>query len=499
MKTISLRILLISILLSLFLLHGSFQRVYAQEATETLQSPTNTSQASTDRPLVVVSAYYLDQDTIQPGQSFRLFLSVKNEGAVDAYNLIFNYSGSDFLPQETGGVVALTSLGPGQTVDFSQKMLATTGLWGRTSGSVTVQLSYNGPSGEAYSESFSITLDVLGWSGNYATATPTPTATSLPRAQLVVSSYSSDIDPLQPGTMFNLKLDIQNLGSGDARGVTMILGGGTYGTTSVDSTPQPGGVSGSGAELSTFAPIGSSNLQFLGDINSGTTRQVSHNLIVNVSANPGAYTLKMSFVYSDTQGNRLVDDQIITLLVYQLPQLEVGFYRDPGVITAMAPNTLPIQVTNLGRKSAIMGNMTVTAENADLMNNVSLVGTLDAGGYFPLDVMLIPNAAGPLDIQVTISYTDDFNVSRTIVQSLHVDATEAPPMEDPGFEPGTEGAAPIEIPMTDETTWQKVLRFLKGMIGLDSSVPQTAPVIPEEMPGEEIPPSDIQPVPGGKG
>lgn len=487
MKKTSLRTYHLLIILALLFVLFPTNPVRAQDDT-----------TSADRPLIIITNYYLNSDTIRPGQSFRLYLSVENQGALDAQNLIFSFRGEDFLPQETGGVIALGSLGSGEDRDVSQALLATSSLWGRTTGTVAVSLTYNGPAGEAFSESFTITLDVLGWSGNWATATPTPTATSIPQAQLVVANSSSDIDPLQPGTIFNLNLEVRNLGSGDAKGVTMILGGGSFGTTG-ESTPQPGGVSGSGADLSIFAPIGSSNLQFMGDIPAGATYKARQQLIVNVSANPGAYTLKISFVYSDIKGNRVVDDQIITLLVYQLPQLEVNFYRDPGPISAMMPNTLPIQVTNLGRKSAIMGNMTVTAENAELMNNTSLVGTLDAGGYFPLDVMLIPSTAGPLQIQITITYTDDFNMPRTISQTMQIEVMESPPggVEGPGMEPGM-GEMPVEIPVVAETFWQKVLRFFKGLVGLDSGAPQPE-LPPGELPLEEAPGEKPVPLPGGKG
>lgn len=488
MKTNLYRILFSLFILSLWITPFSIDRARAQGETP-----------SSDRPLVVIKSYYLDSDTIVPGQSFRLYLSIENKGALVAHNLIFSFGGEDFLPQETGGVIALGSLGSGEGRDISQALLATGNLWGRTTGTVAVTLNYNGPAGESYSESFTITLNVLGWSGKQSTATPTPTATTASRAQLVVANSSSDVDPLQPGTVFNLNLEIHNLGSGDAKSVTMILGGGSFGTTG-EATPQPGGVSGAGADLSVFAPLGSSNLQFLGDIPVAATYKARQQLIANVSANPGAYALKISFVYSDAHGNRFVDDQIITLLVYQLPQVEVNFYRDPGPISAMMPNTLPIQVTNLGRKSVVMGNMTVTADNAELMNNTSLVGTLDAGGYFPLDVMLIPSASGPLQIQITITYTDDFNQPRAITQTMEINVLEAAPGGgDQGMGPG-DGEFPAEPPVMPETFWQKVVRFLKGLVGLDSGAPQPA-TPPGDVPFEGSPdegPSPM-PVPGGKG
>lgn len=469
-------------------------------ATETaIILPTTTTKPdevvqSTERPLVVIKSYYLDKDTIKPGDTFALFLAVKNEGGEHAHNLIFSFSGEDFLPQQTGGVVAVGSLQADERKDISQPLIASPAIWGKSNGTVSVTLNYTSPSGVAYTEAFTITLAVLGWSGNSSTATPTPTGTSLPRPQIVVSSYAADLDPLEPGSIFNLNLEMRNLGSGEARDVTMVLGGSTSSGGGVEGTPQPSGISGGGSDLSVFAPLGSSNLEYLGNIVPGAVLTSTHQLIVNVSANPGAYTLKISFVYTDAKGNRLIDDQIITLLVYSLPRVEVNFYRDPGMISAMQPNTLPIQVVNLGRKSAVMGNMTVTAENAELMNNVSLVGTLDMGGYFPLDVMFIPSAPGPAEINVTINYTDDFNKARSIVQTLKVDVMEAP-QEMPGAEIGPDGL-PIQPGMDsgnggmpagaggEETFWQKVTRFFKGLFGLDSSPQQ---------PGQQMDPGQISP------
>lgn len=471
----------------------------AQDSTPTStpvpQSVQPVQDAPTDRPLVVIKSYYLDKDSIRPGDSFKLYLSIENIGSQAAHNLIFTFSGTDFLPQETGGVIAIGTLGAGQTRDLTQKLVASTSLWGYPRGTVGAALNYDSPSGTAYSASFTITLDILGWSGVSSTATPTPTATTFPRPQLVVSGYSVDADPLQPGTIFTLEMNIRNLGNSDARSVTLVLGGGG---TNLDSngTPQPGGVSGSSGDTSTFAPIGASNLVFLGDVPSGTEAKSSQKVIVNTSANPGAYTLKLSLVYNDVRGTRLIDDQVITLLVYRLPQVEVNFYRDPGMIMAMQPNQLPIQVVNLGRTGFVFGNMTVTSENADLMNNTMLVGALDAGGYFPLDVMAIPNQAGPLELKVTLNYTDDFNQPRTIIQSLSVDVQEAAPI-DPGMQPIDPNATPgSEVPVepaVEETLWDKIVRFFRGLFGLDSGVPTETPVDPN-MP---VDPNSPQPLPGG--
>lgn len=450
-----------------------------------------------ERPVVVIESYYLDKDTIRVGDSFTLYVTLKNKGDEPASNLILSMLNDSFLPQ-AGGVVALDGLSSqgsdSSTRTVSHPFLVSSALAGQTVGVIPAKLTYNGPDGTQYNESFTITLNLIVYSGPVRTSTPTPTPTTAPvvRPQLVVASYKTDVDPLQPGALFDLALEVRNLGNAEARAVTMVLGGGVAPDPS--GTPTAGGVSGGSGDLSNFAPVGSSNILFLGDVAAGAQVNTTSRLIVNVSANPGAYTLKLSFVYTDQRGVRLVDDQIITLLIYSLPQVEASFYRDPNPLFANQMNMLPLQVVNLGRKSAVLGNMTVSAENADITNNVSLVGPLDPGGSFTLDVNYMPFQAGEQVINVVINYTDDFNQARQITLSVPVNVQELPPPPEitPGA-PGSEGPGGVPVPV-EETFWDRVLRFFRGLLGLGSGQPQ--PDAGQPMP-EPIP--QPMPMPGGGG
>lgn len=436
----------------------------------TSASTTLTTTAAFARPLVVVSSYSINGGEITPGQDFTISLVLNNVGNAPAANLVLTFESTDFFPRNTGGVNAISLLGTGSSTEISQVMASNSALAGSAFGTLKGNLSYTDSVGTAYSEAFTFTINLK--QASYYSAGPTATPTTTLRPQLVISQYNVNVDPLQPGTIFDLNVDVHNLGNADARAVTMVIGG----TVSPDAsgTPSPGGISGGGSELTNFAPLGSSNLVYIGDVTAGASQAITSQLIVNVSTQPGAYTLKLSFVYNDSKGNRLVDDQVITLLVYSLPQVEVGFYRDPGIMFTGQPNVLPLQVTNLGKKTTVLGNMKVTAENAELTNNISLVGTLDPGGYFTLDTQLVPFSAGPLTLEITINYTDDFNQPRTITQSLEVSVEEMPTPE-PGTMEGTgEGFVPEPLA---ETFGQKLLRFVKGMFGLGSGLPQT-PGIP---------------------
>lgn len=477
----------------------------APTAIETPKTPTvepadtavPTPPHSSTRPIIVIESYSVGGDSITPGQRFDLTLRLSNisQNNTDfARNIVLSYTGVDFLPVDTGGVRALTEMDPGEKLNVVQPFIASSSLAGSKYGSITVNISYSDLAGTAqYTEAFTITINLSQPAYTGGSTRPTATPTAVSRPQLVVGTYQTDVDPLQPGSMFTLDLAVTNLGNADARSVTMVLGGGSVDT----GTPGAGAVSGGSSDLSTFAPLGSSNLVFLGDLPAGGTIETSVPLVVNVTASPAAYAFKISFVYDDTKGDRQYNDQIITLLVYQLPQVEISYYRDPGVFMTGNMNMLPLQITNVGRKSAVLGNVKVTSADADMSNNVTTLGVLEPGYPFIQDVMVMPYQAGTLELVITVNYTDDFNQAREIVQTMNIEVMEMP-MPEP-FPPEGEGFPPNgDMPDGNETIWQKLVRFFKGLFGLDSS-----PSSPEK-PIEEFPiepaPGEIRPVvPGGKG
>ncbi len=430
------------------------------------------------RPLITMSTYSTGGGKLYAGSEFNLQVTLRNDGQVQANNVVVAFDGADFFPRETGGVRTAGTITTGNAVTVSQKFLIGDALAWANVAPIKAAVTYTDAAGNSYTESFTISIVITEPSGSGYSATATPAVPQRP--QLVVTGYTTDVDPLQPGSIFALTLNVKNLGTADAKGVSVVVGGGVSATDDM-GTPQAGGISTTGSDLTTFAPLGSSNVVFMGDINKEAMASVSQQLVVNVTAAPGAYTLKLSFVYTDAKGNRQVDDQVITLLVYSLPQVEVSFYRDPGFFNAGMDAILPLQITNLGKKTYVLGNMKVTAENADVYNNVLLVGALDPGGYYTLDANLMPYQEGPLELKVLINYTDDFNQPRFIEQVIPIDIQ--PPMEIPPDMGGEDGGGVVEP--QPETFWQKVARFFKGLFGLGSGKGEEPPVF-EEMPGEDI-------------
>jgi hypothetical protein len=474
---------------------GNGSATWSGKLTVTGFSPTSVPEPTQfQRPLLVVQSYGASSTEIASDQDYDFEMTLQNAGQGAATNIVATFVTGDFTPRATGGVRAIGTLAAGESARFFQP-LTSNSLADKTLATLEVRVAYTDPNGVTYTETFTLTFPAAEpvSAPPRATATPTPTPTPTatakpaPRPQLLVASYNTDVTNLQPGGRFTLNLNVRNVGNAPAKRVTVIIGGGTSsGTSGGSGTPQPGsgGISGGSADLSNFAPLNSSNIQYLGDLQLDAVAAVQQMLIVNATTKPGAYTLKLSFTYTDDKSDAYTDDQVITLLVYQPPLVNIGFYRETGPLMSGQPNPLPLQIVNLGRNSTVFGNMKVMGAlegaGTQFSNNSTLVGALDPGGFFTLDALVTPNQSGPLQILVTIDYTDDFNQPQLITQTLEVEVMEGAPVG-PGPE-GSGGPGPVEP--TPETLWDKVKRLVLGLLGLDSAAPaspgQTAPSVPDK-------------------
>ena len=94
-----------------------------------------------------------------------------------------------------------------------------------------------------------------------------------PAPLLLLAAYETGVDTLQPGTRFTLTVDIQNAGTANAANTIITFGTVTStGNGSGDSSTGSNGSSTGGTSStpsSTFAPLGSAGLSFIGDIETG--------------------------------------------------------------------------------------------------------------------------------------------------------------------------------------------------------------------------------------
>jgi hypothetical protein len=448
-------------------------------ATET-STPTATATSAplptdTPAPLPFVRPQFVVRTSratkeVQSKKEFTLKVVLENMGQATAYSAQAVFTSADLIPTKTGGVAVLGSVAYDDEVGVDQSFYVTAETYGRAFLSVDLTVTYYDDKSNSYTDKFTLSIPVSGGGVSSGVVYPTATPTGVKSSQLVITQYSASIDPLQPGEQFALNLTVQNMGNVKAQRITMIVGGGSSGSSG-GGTPQPGGVSGGSGDFANFAPVGASNVQSLGDMEAGASIQANQNLIVNVNTNPGAYPMRISFSYLDAKSEVVNDDQVITLLVYSLPNLDVSFYRPPDPFSVGQPGALPIQVVNLGKRLSVLGNMKVSAKDGFVENGTSLIGSLDAGGYFTLDAMFTPQQSGTQSLDVLIEYVDDFNQPRTIAKTIEIEVMEGfvEPTPDPTMGEGMVGEG-FPVP-TEETALQKVWRFILGLLGLDSSAP----------------------------
>jgi hypothetical protein len=442
------------------------------------------------RPVLTLTSY-ASSGAVIPGDDFTLTFRVANEGGAKARNIVYTIVPGDFLPSGSGGVISGGVIAPGADTGYSQGLIASGELALKAYGSLQIAASYTDDFGAGYGETFNLTFPVTKKSTSSGSARPTVTPTPAPRPILLIDGYNVDVEPLRAGSVFNLEVRVSNVGGSLARSVTEIIGGGTV-STGASGTPgaETGGISGTGG-LENFAPLGQSNVAYLGDLAPGAQLTSIHALIVNSTTLPGAYPLRISLIYSDTAGRVYTDDQTITLLVYAPPMLELGFYQPPDPLFVGQPGSLPIQVLNLDRKPAILSRVRVESDGAEILNGELPIGYLDTGLSFTIDSQAIPFQAGPLDIVVSVDYVDDFNEAQVIQQTLTLEVIEGEPFPE---DFGGGGGIVVEPEVTQpETFWDKALRFLRGLLGLDSAPLESTPT--EEVPSE----GPIQIVPGAPG
>lgn len=413
-------------------------------------TPTETK--SYERPLIYIRDYDYDESDTYAGGDFSIKTIFQNLGQKDAYNVVITYSSNDIAPTSYGGINLISTLEKGERSAKTQYFTVADDI-DYSPATIDVDVDYKDEDGNSYSQSLTLSVVISGY-GPYHTATPEG------RPQIVVIDYDTDTDPLQAGSSFLLSMNLQNRGLLNAYNVDMTIGG-----DSDDSSD-------------TFLPIGTSNIQVIGNVVTQQIVKVKQTFVVSSDAEPGVYPITLTFTYRDEDGNEFTDSQIVSLMVYLVPSIEISFYEDPGTFNVGEESTLPIQVVNIGSDDVLLGDILIEVEDATLSNYWTFVGTLESGGSFTMDTDITPSQAGTYPVTITVDYQDNFNNAQVVTETIEIT------VEGQGFGGGGQGGEMGEQATPDQTDdqqrgggagqgnesfWDMLLRFIRGMIGFDSS------------------------------
>ncbi len=379
------------------------------------------------RPQLVIEAAETMPAVLGPGDAFSLTLALANHGDRTATNVLVGVASSNLAaPAGGGNFVAVGRIGVNQTVTTTLPLvLGDVTQAGRLN--LEIALEYSDYTGSPYSTRQTVGLE-------------TSTALS-DRPQLLIVGSRTEPETLAPGDIFTLTLEVTNVGGGEAQRLTLTLGGE------------------GGSGLKPFAPLASGNIRFVPRVSAGETVEVVQQLAVDGKADPGAYPLPIALAYDDTRGTRRTDSQLISLLVRRRPYLQIGFYNPVPTATVGIPFPLPVEVTNIGRASVNVSTLEVSSQQLEITNGSLYLGPLDAGTSGSLEALAVAQQGGTAEVLVTVHYLDDFDQPQVVTKTLTVQVEEPVAVEqNPPMEQAPEG----------ETVWDRILRFLKGLLGLGS-------------------------------
>lgn len=379
------------------------------------------------RPQLVVEAAHTNPPILSPGDAFSLTLRLSNRGSRTATRVLVGVASTELaVPAEGSNVAAVDWIGVGQQVTVTIPLvLGEVQQAGRRG--LALSLQYGDYSGGAYADQQSVGLDVS-------------TALS-DRPQLLIADVHTDPPMVAPGDTFTLTLTVENVGGGEALRLTLTLGGE------------------GGEGLKPFAPLDSGNVLFLPRLPAGERTEVARRLVVDGGANPGAYSFPVALAYDDSRGTRRTDVQLISLLVRRQPRFQIGFYQPVEGAVVGIPFELPVEVINLGRSLVNVSTVEITSEQLEISGGSMYFGPLDGGTSGSLEATAVAHQGGTAEVVVTVHYLDDFDQPQVVTQTLTVEVEE--PQEP---QPGAAQTAEE----TGEGFWDKVLRFLKGLLGLGS-------------------------------
>ncbi len=388
----------------------------------------------TGRPQVVI-----DEATIEPGEEsgqLNLTLALRNVGDRWATGIVVNLGPSEVFSPADGDSTAYpleSDLNIDQTKTITLPLTLIQSPGERVTQDFTVE--YRSYSGGSYQSTQSVPI-VLG-----GVTADTP--------RLLIESYTTDPVTVTPGITFRLDLSLVNVGGGEARRVFVRLGK-------------------DAATLGPLAPLGSSNVRYVEQIEGGDSITLGYTLAADGNAEAGLVPIDVELEYEDSFGVKHTETETISLRVESMPYFQIGFFEPlPETILVGDAFDLPIEVINIGRQLVNVSTVEVTSNQLAITEGVLYLGPLDGGTSGTMIAQAEALEAGEATVTVRVSYLDSFQQPRVVEHTLSVTIESAPPDAGSGEEGNgsprraSDGASGANGEITaGERLWRAVLGFL---------------------------------------
>ncbi len=288
-----------------------------------------------------------------------------------------------------------------------------------------------------------------------------PATAAQNRPILIISDYTTTPKEVAPGATFNLALTLKNEGRYRAKQLLLTLASsakssaGAGQTTSLSGALTPGSAGSDSGVAAPVSVLGSGNVRYIGDIDSGATQTVTFKLISSGNADPRAYNLDFGFEYVNAANGR--DEsarQSIGLPLIRDAGLRLTDLGIPKKIVIGKTFKVKGEVVNSG--SFTVHGITVEAagDEFEIVQAADFIGPLDGGDSDQFEIVARPGSSRARELAVKVTYRDDYNQERDLSQTIEVTPKTAAIKNEKSEESGGVFAA--------------IARFFRALLGIGS-------------------------------
>jgi hypothetical protein len=286
----------------------------------------------------------------------------------------------------------------------------------------------------------------LPMDGTSSGGTPLPIGTpvaSTPAPVIVVTSYSTSVERVTPGSAFDLELTLYNATSRRADNVVVVLG-------------SAGGGEAAGAAIAGgLTVLETGNAKYVGTLKGQREVSVSFRVIASPGTTPGALNVPVTVSF-EHGGARQDVGYTVGILIERQPTLSLVTAEVPDAAVVGEAFPVSFEVANASGFALSGVTLSVEASGGVVADGTVFLGSMDAAITEIIDATVTAEKAGDLEVMMVLSYRDDFGRQQTFRESRTVTVTDQP--ENMDEVPGE----PTDEPQ--EGNW--FTRFFKALFGL---------------------------------
>nr|MBI4156447.1 hypothetical protein [Candidatus Woesearchaeota archaeon] len=329
-------------------------------------------------PSLDVSGIKYEPFPVEPGESFDLWLRIKNRGNVDAKDVKVEFIESNTFSYAGKKILELNNIPSTQeiVVKFEGLKVNENAIEGKN------LIDFNIIQGGAYSDTKTARIGI-----EIRSVTPT--------FFIRVNSFPEKIPQ---GSKGNITLTVTNLDKSILKDISVKM-----------TLPKE------------IVPIGSTTERKINRLNPSEAQVLSFEVTPLADAEAKAYKIELNLTYFDEIGNKFVKEDSIGVLVgssvnfdLNIEESEAGKQSKNGLVTISISNTGPDEIKFLTLE--VLGS-----EDYEILSaKKSYLGNLESDDFETAQFDMFLKKTGVIPIKVKVSYRDSYNEEFSDIQELYL-------------------------------------------------------------------------------